>query len=96
MFPMCNGLLPFVVCPLMQCVILYFQFSAPALSSRGTTKASISASINDVSSRSPWKSYTNNELSRKVDIDENSSSVITSPFLKSFMQVNHVLFALSL
>ncbi|KAL3343726.1 hypothetical protein AABB24_027313 [Solanum stoloniferum] len=65
----------------------YLPISAPALSSRGPTKASISASIDDVSSRSPWKSYTNDELSRKVDIDENSSSGITSPFLKSFMQV---------
>lgn len=65
----------------------YLPISAPALSSRGTTKASILASIDDVSSRSPWKSYTNDELSRKVDIDENSSSGITSPFLKSFMQV---------
>ncbi|PHT47088.1 hypothetical protein CQW23_11296 [Capsicum baccatum] len=65
----------------------YLPISAPALSSRGTTKASISASIDDVSSRSPWKSYTNDELSRKVDIDENSSSGIASPFLKSFMQV---------
>ncbi|KAJ8553340.1 hypothetical protein K7X08_024018 [Anisodus acutangulus] len=65
----------------------YLPISAPALSSRGTTKASISASIDDVSSRSPWKSFTNDELSRKVDIDENSSSGITAPFLKSFMQV---------
>ncbi|KAF3649668.1 LOB domain protein 6 [Capsicum annuum] len=65
----------------------YLPISAPALSSRGTTKASISASIDNVSSRSPWKSYTNDELSRKVDIDENSSSGIASPFLKSFMQV---------
>lgn len=65
----------------------YLPISAPALSSRGTAKASISTSIDDVSSRSPWKSYTNDELSRKVDIDENSSSGITSPFLKSFMQV---------
>ncbi|XP_016508096.1 conserved oligomeric Golgi complex subunit 1 [Nicotiana tabacum] len=65
----------------------YLPISAPALSSRGTTKASISASIDDVSSRSPWKGYTNDELSRKVDIDENSASGITSPFLKSFMQV---------
>ncbi|CAN4088982.1 unnamed protein product [Withania somnifera] len=65
----------------------YLPISAPALSSRGTAKASISASSDDVSSRSPWKSYTNDELSRKVDIDENSSSGITSPFLKSFMQV---------
>ncbi|XP_060205764.1 conserved oligomeric Golgi complex subunit 1 isoform X1 [Lycium barbarum] len=65
----------------------YLPISAPALSSRGATKASISASIDDVSSRSPWKSYTNDELARKVDIDENSSSGITAPFLKSFMQV---------
>ncbi|XP_055828827.1 conserved oligomeric Golgi complex subunit 1 [Solanum dulcamara] len=65
----------------------YLPISAPALSSRGTAKASISASIDDVSSRSPWKSYTNEELSRKVDIDEHSSSGITTPFLKSFMQV---------
>ncbi|XP_016494147.2 conserved oligomeric Golgi complex subunit 1 [Nicotiana tabacum] len=65
----------------------YLPISAPALSSRGTTKASISASIDDVSSRSPWKGYTNDELSRKVDIDENSTSGITAPFLKSFMQV---------
>ncbi|CAN4086838.1 unnamed protein product [Withania somnifera] len=65
----------------------YLPISAPALSSRATAKASISASIDDVSSRSPWKSFTNDELSRKVNIDESSSSGITSPFLKSFMQV---------
>ncbi|KAA8529701.1 hypothetical protein F0562_034199 [Nyssa sinensis] len=65
----------------------YLPISAPALSSRGATKASTSTSVDDVSSRSSWKSYTNEELSRKMDIDENSTFGVASPFLKSFMQV---------
>uniref|UniRef100_A0A5B6YL27 Conserved oligomeric Golgi complex subunit 1 n=1 Tax=Davidia involucrata TaxID=16924 RepID=A0A5B6YL27_DAVIN len=64
----------------------YLPISAPALSSRGTTKTSTSTSVNDVS-RSSWKSYTDAELSRKIDIDENSAFGVASPFLKSFMQV---------
>ncbi|XP_059647293.1 conserved oligomeric Golgi complex subunit 1 [Cornus florida] len=65
----------------------YLPISAPALSSRGTTKTSISTSLDDVSSRSSWRSFTNEELSRKIDIDDNSSFGVAAPFLKSFMQV---------
>ncbi|KAI7997727.1 Conserved oligomeric Golgi complex subunit 1 [Camellia lanceoleosa] len=65
----------------------YLPISAPALSSRGTTTASISTSRDDVSSRSSWKSYTNEELSRNIDIDDDSSFGVAAPFLKSFMQV---------
>ena len=61
--------------------------SAPALSSRGTTKPSISTSMDDVSSRSSWKRHINEELSRSIDIDDDSSFGVAAPFLKSFMQV---------
>lgn len=65
----------------------YLPISAPALSSRGTTKASSSPSMDDVSSRSSWKNYTNDDLSRNVNIDDDSSFGVATPFLKSFMQV---------
>ncbi|KAF5941278.1 hypothetical protein HYC85_022445 [Camellia sinensis] len=68
----------------------YLPISAPALSSRGTTTASISTSRDDVSSRSSWKSYTNEELSRNIDIDDDSSFGVAAPFLKSFMQGTRV------
>lgn len=61
--------------------------SAPALSSRGTTKASTSPSMDDVSSRSSWKNYANEDLSRNINIDDDSSFGVATPFLKSFMQV---------
>ncbi|KAL7197265.1 hypothetical protein ACSBR2_019864 [Camellia fascicularis] len=54
---------------------------------RGTTIASMSTSRDVVSSRSSWKSYTNEELSRNIDIDDDSSFGVAAPFLKSFMQV---------
>jgi hypothetical protein len=61
--------------------------SAPALSSRGTTaKTSIPTSSDDISSRSTWKAYTNGELSRSIDFDDNSSFGVAVPILKSFMQ----------
>ncbi|GFY99877.1 Vps51/Vps67 family (components of vesicular transport) protein [Actinidia rufa] len=65
----------------------YLPISAPALSSRGTSKASTSTSIDDASSRNSWRSYTNEELSQNIDIDDNSSFGVAAPFLKSFMQV---------
>lgn len=65
----------------------YLPISAPALSSRGTTKASLSTSAEDISSRNSWKVYTNGELSEKIDMDESSSFGVATPFLKSFMQV---------
>nr|GMC64902.1 conserved oligomeric Golgi complex subunit 1 [Ipomoea batatas] len=75
----------------MRCSIVprfkYLPISAPALSSKGTNKASISTSMDHISSRSSWKSYSNDELSRKVDGDENSSLGMAAPLLKSFMQV---------
>lgn len=65
----------------------YLPISAPALSSRGTTKTSISTPSDDISSRTSWKAYSNGELSRKMDFDDNSSFGVASPLLKSFMQV---------
>ncbi|KAL5549142.1 hypothetical protein UlMin_004373 [Ulmus minor] len=65
----------------------YLPISAPVLSSRGTSKASISTSSDDISSRSSWKAYTNGELSGKIDMDDDSSFGVATPFLKSFMQV---------
>ncbi|KAK3002830.1 hypothetical protein RJ639_018861 [Escallonia herrerae] len=65
----------------------YLPISAPALSAKGATKASISTSIDDVSSRSSWRNYTHDELSRKIDIDDNSSFGVAAPLFKSFMQV---------
>ncbi|KAK9943172.1 hypothetical protein M0R45_008790 [Rubus argutus] len=65
----------------------YLPISAPALSSRGTTaKTSIPTSSDDISSRSTWKAYTNGELSRSIDFDDNSSFGVAVPILKSFMQ----------
>ncbi|KAF2292033.1 hypothetical protein GH714_000256 [Hevea brasiliensis] len=65
----------------------YLPTSAPALSSRGTPKASIPAASDDISLRSSWKAYTNGELSQKIDLDDNSSFGVAAPILKSFMQV---------
>ncbi|KAF5459308.1 hypothetical protein F2P56_023265 [Juglans regia] len=65
----------------------YLPISAPALSSRGTTKTSISTTSDDISSRTSWKAYANGELSRKMDLDDNSSFGVAAPLLKSFMQV---------
>ncbi|KAF3439410.1 hypothetical protein FNV43_RR17688 [Rhamnella rubrinervis] len=65
----------------------YLPISAPALSSRGTTKISTPVSADGISLRSSWKDYTNGELSRKMDLDDNSSFGVATPFLKSFMQV---------
>ncbi|KAM5574407.1 conserved oligomeric Golgi complex subunit 1 [Rosa sericea] len=65
----------------------YLPISAPALSSRGTAaKTSIQTSSDDISSRSTWKAYTNGELSRSIDLDDNSSFGVAVPILKSFMQ----------
>jgi hypothetical protein len=65
----------------------YLPISAPALSTKSGTKASMSTSMENVSSRSSWKSFANQEHSRTIDIDENSSFGVATPFLKSFMQV---------
>ncbi|KAJ6772485.1 CONSERVED OLIGOMERIC GOLGI COMPLEX SUBUNIT 1 [Salix koriyanagi] len=65
----------------------YLPISAPALSSRGTTKTSFQGTADDISSRSSWKAYTNGEFSRKIDLDENTSFGVATPILKSFMQV---------
>ncbi|CAK9142320.1 unnamed protein product [Ilex paraguariensis] len=65
----------------------YLPISAPALSLRETTKASISTSVEDVSSRRSWKSYAHEDLSPKIDMDDNPSFGMATPFLKSFMQV---------
>lgn len=65
----------------------YLPISAPALSSRGTTKASISTLSDDISSRTSWKAYTNGDLSRKMEFDDNSNFGVAAPLFKSFMQV---------
>ncbi|WCJ38931.1 Conserved oligomeric Golgi complex subunit 1 [Euphorbia peplus] len=65
----------------------YLPISAPALSSRGSTKTSIQAVSDDISSRSSWRAFTNGELSQNIDMDENSSFGVAAPIFKSFMQV---------
>lgn len=65
----------------------YLPISAPVLSSKAATKPPLRTTSDDVSSRSPWKAYTNGELSQKVDFDDNSGFGVAAPFLKSFMQV---------
>ncbi|KAF9609004.1 hypothetical protein IFM89_012343 [Coptis chinensis] len=65
----------------------YLPISAPALSSKGTAKSSLSISSDDISSRSSWKAYSNGELSPKLEFDDASSFSVATPFLKSFMQV---------
>ncbi|KAM6550183.1 hypothetical protein CsatB_021859 [Cannabis sativa] len=69
----------------------YLPISAPALSTRGATKASITTSSEDISSRSSWKAFTNGELPDKIDMDDDSSFGVATPFLKSFMQVGSTL-----
>ncbi|CAL1404180.1 unnamed protein product [Linum trigynum] len=65
----------------------YLPISAPALSSRGTTKSSFPASIDDASSRNLLKAYGNRELPSKIDFDDSSSFSAAAPIFKSFMQV---------
>ncbi|KAG8389585.1 hypothetical protein BUALT_Bualt02G0244400 [Buddleja alternifolia] len=75
---------------MMRCSIVprfkYLPITAPALSVRSAARASVSTSMDDVYSRNSWKSYTNDEISRNSDVDENSSLGVAAPFLKSFMQ----------
>ncbi|KAK1426224.1 hypothetical protein QVD17_14893 [Tagetes erecta] len=65
----------------------YLPISAPVLSAKGTSKSPLSKSIDDVSSRNTWRNYTQEELSRNIDMDDNTSGGVATPFLKSFMQV---------
>ncbi|XP_065876483.1 conserved oligomeric Golgi complex subunit 1 [Euphorbia lathyris] len=65
----------------------YLPISAPALSSRGSTKTSIPAVSDDISSRSSWRAFANGELSTNIDMDDNSSFGVAAPIFKSFMQV---------
>ncbi|KAI3706509.1 hypothetical protein L6452_24303 [Arctium lappa] len=65
----------------------YLPISAPVLSAKVTSKTSIPSSMDDVSSRNPWRSYTKEELSRNLDMGDGSSFGVAAPFLKSFMQV---------
>lgn len=65
----------------------YLPISAPALSSKASTKPPLRTTSDDVTSRSAWKAYTNGDLSQKVDFDDNSGFGVAAPFLKSFMQV---------
>ncbi|CAI0397988.1 unnamed protein product [Linum tenue] len=76
---------------IMQCSTVprfkYLPISAPALSSRGTTKSSFPASIEDASSRNLWTAYGNRELPSKINFDDSSSFSVAAPIFKSFMQV---------
>ncbi|PIN16662.1 Low density lipoprotein B-like protein [Handroanthus impetiginosus] len=76
---------------IMRCSVVprfkYLPISAPALSARSTSRSSVSTSVDDVYSRKSWKSYTNDEISRNSEIEEDSSLGVAAPFLKSFMQV---------
>ncbi|KAL2250810.1 conserved oligomeric Golgi complex subunit 1 [Sesamum indicum] len=65
----------------------YLPISAPALSVRNAARTAVSTSMDDVYSRNSWKNYTNEEISRNIDVDEDSSLGVAAPFLKSFMQV---------
>lgn len=65
----------------------YLPISAPALSSKASTKPPLRTTSDDVTSRSAWKAYTNGDFSQKVDFDDNSGFGVAAPFLKSFMQV---------
>ncbi|XP_024987145.1 conserved oligomeric Golgi complex subunit 1-like [Cynara cardunculus var. scolymus] len=65
----------------------YLPISAPVLSAKGISKTSTPSSMDDVSSRNKWRSYTKDELSRNLDMDDGSSFGVATPFLKSFMQV---------
>ncbi|KAH6806146.1 Vps51/Vps67 family of vesicular protein [Perilla frutescens var. frutescens] len=65
----------------------YLPISAPALSARNAVRTSASTSMDDVYSRNSWKSFTNDDISRKSDVEEDSSLGVAAPFLKSFMQV---------
>lgn len=64
----------------------YLPISAPVLS-KATIKSPRSTSIDDVSSRNSWRNLTQEELSRNIDMDDNTSLGVATPFLKSFMQV---------
>ncbi|XP_010277809.1 PREDICTED: conserved oligomeric Golgi complex subunit 1-like [Nelumbo nucifera] len=63
----------------------YLPISAPVLSSRGTVKSSLPTSLDDVSSTSSWKAYSNGELTPKLEFDDTSS--FAAPLFKSFMEV---------
>ncbi|GKC66283.1 conserved oligomeric Golgi complex subunit 1, partial [Tanacetum coccineum] len=65
----------------------YLPISAPVSSSKVTIKSPLSTSIDDVSSRNPWRNLTQEEFSRNIDMDDNTSLGVATPFLKSFMQV---------
>nr|XP_043610287.1 conserved oligomeric Golgi complex subunit 1 [Erigeron canadensis] len=65
----------------------YLPISAPVLSAKGASKSPIATSVDDVSTRGSWRNYTQEELSRNMDMDDNTSSGVATPFLKSFMQV---------
>ncbi|GJT30455.1 conserved oligomeric Golgi complex subunit 1 [Tanacetum coccineum] len=65
----------------------YLPISAPVSSSKATIKSPLSTSIDDVSSRNPWRNLSQEEFSRNIDMDDNTSLGVATPFLKSFMQV---------
>uniref|UniRef100_A0A803QMS9 Conserved oligomeric Golgi complex subunit 1 n=1 Tax=Cannabis sativa TaxID=3483 RepID=A0A803QMS9_CANSA len=78
-----NAVLFWFLCPT--------QSYCPSIVNKRATKASITTSSEDISSRSSWKAFTNGELPDKIDMDDDSSFGVATPFLKSFMQVGSTL-----
>lgn len=72
--------------------VLSFVSSAPALSARNAARTPISTSVDDVYSRNSWRSYTNDDISRNSDVDDDTSLGVAAPFLRSFMQVYFIPF----
>ncbi|KAL5221468.1 hypothetical protein ABZP36_026181 [Zizania latifolia] len=62
----------------------YLPISAPALSSRAH-KSSLQSPSDDSTSRSPWKSYSNGEMSTAPEFDDNVNLGGAAPLLKSFV-----------
>ncbi|CAI9102946.1 OLC1v1001349C1 [Oldenlandia corymbosa var. corymbosa] len=65
----------------------YLPISAPVLSSRGNVRGSTLTSVDEITPRSARSSYKNDELTRSLDIDDNTNLGMAAPLLKSFMQV---------
>ncbi|XP_006858729.2 conserved oligomeric Golgi complex subunit 1 [Amborella trichopoda] len=63
---------------------LFLPIGDPVFSSRGTSTSTVSASSDELSSRSSWKAYSNGELSPRLNFDDNSNFGAT-PLLKSLM-----------
>ncbi|XP_043721722.1 conserved oligomeric Golgi complex subunit 1-like [Telopea speciosissima] len=62
----------------------YLPISAPALSSRGTSKSSLPMTSDDNSSQSSWKTISNGKFSPKLDFDDNSSFGVACTIFEIF------------